>query len=59
LPAVPPLPRGHPETLLERNRDLPIDGETCESGLGQPVDLADAVDALLAVASAGSSTSAP
>jgi hypothetical protein len=47
LPAVPRLPRGHPDGLLERNRELGIDDRTCEPGDGEPVTLRDAVDALL------------
>jgi glycosyltransferase involved in cell wall biosynthesis len=47
FPAVPSLPRGHPDRLRERNRGLPIDADTCQPGMGDPVELADAVDALL------------
>jgi hypothetical protein len=47
FPAVPPLPRGQPDELVARNRDLLIDAGTCESGTGEACDLADAVDALL------------
>lgn len=49
FPAVPSLPRGHPDDLLVRNRDLEIDGDTCEPGEGQPAGLGDLVDVLLAV----------
>jgi hypothetical protein len=51
LPAVPRPPRGYPDQLLERNRDLGIDADTCESGSGERVDLAYAVDALLTISS--------
>jgi hypothetical protein len=49
FPAVPPLPRGQPDELVARNRDLRIDAGTCESGTGEACDLADAVDALLSI----------
>jgi hypothetical protein len=48
---VPRLPRGHPDELLACNRELAIDAQTCEPGTGEDLDLAAAVDALLAVAS--------
>jgi hypothetical protein len=50
LDDVPPLPRGDPRDLLDRNRHLPIDADTCEPGDGEELDLSDAVDALLAFA---------
>jgi hypothetical protein len=49
VPAVPPLPRGDPDDLLERNRALAIDRSACTSGTGDRLDLAAAVDYLLAV----------
>jgi Domain of unknown function (DUF222) len=48
---VAAAPRSHPgdaDRLLEQNRSLEIDAETCESGDGDRMDLALAVDALLA-----------
>jgi hypothetical protein len=50
FPAVPHLPRGHPDELLVRNRNLGIDADTCEPGTGEPLDLNAAVDALLSIA---------
>jgi 5-methylcytosine-specific restriction endonuclease McrA len=49
LPAVPQLPRGHPDGLVGRNRDCDIDADTCESGTGDPLDFGEVVDALLAI----------
>ena len=49
FPAVPRLPRGHPDELVACNRDLEIDAGTCEPGTGEALDLADAVDALLTI----------
>jgi hypothetical protein len=46
---VPCLPRGHPDRLLERNRDLGIGDRTCEPGTGEVLHLTDAVDALLSI----------
>ena len=43
------LPRGHPDELVARNRDLGIDAGTCERGTGEALDLAGAVDALLSI----------
>lgn len=51
LPAVPSLSRGSPLELLEHNRTLGINGDTCEPGTGDPASLVDAVDALLAISS--------
>jgi Domain of unknown function (DUF222)/HNH endonuclease len=51
FPAVPRLPRGQPDELVARNRDLGIDAETCEPGTGEPLELAAAVDALLSISS--------
>ena len=51
FPAVPSLPRGHPDELLARNRKLEIDAEMCEPSTGEVLDLEAAVDALLAIAS--------
>jgi hypothetical protein len=48
VPFVRPLPRGDPDNLFERNRDLEIDAGTCESGTGEALDLAYVVDVLLA-----------
>jgi hypothetical protein len=50
FPTVPRLPRGHPGALVTRHKDLAIDGQTCEPGTGEVLDLASAVDALLAIA---------
>ena len=47
--AVPRLPRGQLEELAERNRELAIDADTCEPGLGDRLDLAAAVDYLLEI----------
>ena len=47
FPAVPSLPRGHPDELVSLNRGLDIVAGTCEPGTGEALDLADAVDALL------------
>lgn len=49
FPAVPPLPRGHPGQLLQRNRHLNVRPGTCETGTGEALHLADAVDALLSI----------
>jgi hypothetical protein len=49
FPAVPRLPRGHPDALLERHRDLAIGSGTCEPGSGERMNLADAVAALLSI----------
>jgi hypothetical protein len=49
FPAVPRLPRGQPDELVARHRDLGIDAETCEPGTGEALELADAVDALLSI----------
>ena len=46
--SVRPLPRGDPDDLVKRNRDLEIDARTCESGTGEALDLAYVVDVLLA-----------
>ena len=54
FPAAPGLPRGQPDELVARNRDLGIDADTCEPGTGEPLDLADAVDALLSIAARAS-----
>jgi hypothetical protein len=48
FPSVPRLPRGHPDQLLERNRHLEVDGDTCESGDDERLDLEYAVDVLVA-----------
>jgi hypothetical protein len=50
LAAVPPLPRGDPSHVVERNRPLAIDATTCATGDGDPLHLSDAVDALLVAA---------
>lgn len=47
FPAVPRLPRGDPDELVERNRPLGIDADTCESGTGDPLDVGYAVDVLI------------
>ena len=44
------LPRGSPRELLERNLSLAINGDTCDPGTGDPMNLGYAVDALLSVA---------
>jgi hypothetical protein len=49
LPEVLQLPRGDPDVVLEGNRPLGIGADTCEPGDGDPMNLADAVDALLAI----------
>ncbi|MCL4290823.1 MAG: HNH endonuclease [Thermoleophilia bacterium] len=49
LPAAPPLPRGHPDHLAQRNRDLAIDARTLKPGTGDPLPLADTVHALLTI----------
>ncbi len=50
FPAVPRLPRGHPGELVSRNGDMDIDAESCEPGTGEELDLAAAVETLLAIA---------
>ncbi len=50
FPAVPRLSRGHPTELLACNRELPIDPQTREPEVGETLDLAAAVDALLSIA---------
>jgi hypothetical protein len=52
FPTVPALPRGQPDELLERHRHLGIDADTCESGIGERLDLTYAVDAVLAAVAA-------
>jgi len=47
FPAVPTLPRGDPAELAAGNRDLEIDADTLESGTGERLDLAYAVDVFL------------
>jgi len=49
IESVPRLARGDPAELVERNAALAIDAGRCESGLGEPLDLAAAVDCLLAI----------
>jgi len=49
--AVPSLPCGQPDELLGRQRGLGIDAGTCASGDGEPAELRDLVDALLAISS--------
>jgi Domain of unknown function (DUF222)/HNH endonuclease len=56
IPTVPRPPPGDPQSLVERNRNLDIDGETCACGDGDRMDLGLAVDALLSLASPRSST---
>jgi Domain of unknown function (DUF222)/HNH endonuclease len=58
VPNVPRPPPGDPRLLVERNRELAIDGKTCACGDGDRMDLGLAVDALLAVAGPKRSTSA-
>jgi hypothetical protein len=48
LPVAPPLPRGDPSELRERNRSFAIDSSTYEPGVGDRLDPAAAVDYLLA-----------
>jgi uncharacterized protein DUF222/HNH endonuclease len=50
IPHVPRPPPGSLERLLEDNQDLDIDGDTCQSGDNDPMDLHYAVDALLEIA---------
>ncbi len=59
FPAVPPLPRGHPEDVLDRNRELAIDADTCQPGHGGPLILRDAVDALRSISPDGTGRTAP
>jgi hypothetical protein len=47
LPDVPRPPRGSPLKLLDGNRSLRIDADTCDPGTGDPMNLGYAVDALL------------
>jgi Domain of unknown function (DUF222)/HNH endonuclease len=54
FPEVPGLPRGQPDELVARNRNLGIDDETCEPGTGEALELDDAVDALLSIAARAS-----
>ncbi len=49
IPGVPSLPRGHLGALLLRHRGLGLDASTCDTGAGERLHLADAVDALLAL----------
>jgi 5-methylcytosine-specific restriction endonuclease McrA len=49
IPNVPRSPPGAAQRLLELNRLLDIDAETCESGDGDRMDLGLAVDALLSL----------
>jgi hypothetical protein len=51
LPAVPQLPRGHPDELVAGQGDLGIGARTCQLGTGEPMDLACAVAALLSLSS--------
>ena len=44
---MPQLPRGQPEQLEERNRELAIDADTLDAGTGERLDLAYTVDAVL------------
>jgi hypothetical protein len=53
LPAVPRLPRGHPNELLARSHHLAIDADTLQPGSGERMNLADAVDALLSLSPYG------
>jgi Domain of unknown function (DUF222)/HNH endonuclease len=53
LAAMPRRPRGDPDELVARNRDLGINAGTCEPGTGEDLDLADAVDALLSISAYG------
>jgi Domain of unknown function (DUF222)/HNH endonuclease len=50
VPNAPRPPPGDAQSLVERQEDLDIDGETCQCGDGDRMDLAYAVDALLALA---------
>ena len=49
LEAVPRLPRGRPGDLLEHNRRLSIDHDTCATGTGERLDLAYAVDVMFEI----------
>jgi hypothetical protein len=49
LEAVPRLPRGRPDDLVERNRSLAIDRGTCAAGTGERLDLAYAVDMIFEI----------
>ena len=48
IPTVPRPPPGDSDLLLERNRVLGIDADTCKGGDGDKMDLGLVVDALLA-----------
>jgi hypothetical protein len=49
IPAVPVMLCGDPSALIARNRGFPIDGDTCEHGSGERMELAAAVDWVLAI----------
>jgi uncharacterized protein DUF222/HNH endonuclease len=50
IPDVPRPPPGSLERLLEGHQHLEIDGDTCQCGDNDPMDLNYAVDALFAIA---------
>jgi uncharacterized protein DUF222/HNH endonuclease len=54
FPEAPLLPRGDPDELVTSNGDLGIDGETCEPGTADPLDLTEAVYGLLSISGTGS-----
>lgn len=47
--AAPHLPHGRPDELLDLNRHLAIDADTCDSGLGERMDLDYVIDAFLSI----------
>jgi hypothetical protein len=49
LEPVPRLPSGHLDDLLERNRPLSIDRDTCATGTGERLDLAYVVDVMFEI----------
>ncbi len=49
IPMVPSLPRGDPSELSARNGRLAIDAKTCKQGTGERMELAAAVDWLIAI----------
>jgi Domain of unknown function (DUF222)/HNH endonuclease len=49
IPVVPSLPRGDPSELSTRNGRFAIDAKTCKPGTGERMELAAAVDWLIAI----------
>jgi Domain of unknown function (DUF222)/HNH endonuclease len=50
IPDMPRPPPGSLDRLLEDHQHLKIDADTCQSGYNEPIDLRNAVDALLDIA---------